>query len=289
MSELIKSKGGTMAFQPKLFIGVGQLGCFFTLRETFLHYVPGRGPYGNAVVNGVYQGSVEVRSFHHYNLSQDPDEAFAKATEAAAKMGMVLSTTRASLQDELNEIKRASAEQREESERLQRERNERWEAERAAQAARWAMEEADLLAAGRIPFGRDAGEHFSDIDPGYLGWMVFKREQFEEGSILRRTADLIATEYRHLLLPEPTNQNYIGEVGKRIEFEATVVRDYAMHGDWGTTHLVTLVTNDGACVLAKGGWTQVIGAKVRVKATVKRLDEYKGQNQTVVNRVKELA
>ena len=58
-------------------------GAFYTLRETYLHrtYVPGDGPGGNAVVNGVYQGTVleEVRSFHHFNLSTDADEAFAKA------------------------------------------------------------------------------------------------------------------------------------------------------------------------------------------------------------------
>lgn len=96
-------------FVPTLFIGVGELGCFFTLRETYLHAVPGPGPMGNAVVNGVYQGSFEVRSYHVKNLSQDPDEAFEKAQEASERMGLKLTTSRDSLREEMNAIHRANA------------------------------------------------------------------------------------------------------------------------------------------------------------------------------------
>lgn len=97
-------------FVPHLFIGVGLTGAYFTLRMTNLRYIPGEGPMGNAIVNGVYQGTVEVGSEHLFNLSQDADEAFEKA-QAAQEMALRLSSTRESLDQEMREIQRATAEQ----------------------------------------------------------------------------------------------------------------------------------------------------------------------------------
>jgi hypothetical protein len=49
---------------------------------------------------------------------------------------------------------------------------------------------------------------------------------------------------------------------------------------------VTMATPERACLLAKGKFNAQVGEKLKIKATVKRHDEYKGQPQTVVNRVK---
>jgi len=73
-------------FKPSLFIDIGADNHFYTLRETYLHTTYVRpGEMGNAIVNGVYQGTIaeEVRSFHHFNLSQNPEDAIAKAKSFA--------------------------------------------------------------------------------------------------------------------------------------------------------------------------------------------------------------
>ena len=91
-----------------LYIGVGEKNCFFTLRECSTeNRHDGDG--------GIY--SVEI---HHHvqNLSTDADEAFAKALDVSARTGIELISTRDRLADEMNEIRRASAEQVAERERF---------------------------------------------------------------------------------------------------------------------------------------------------------------------------
>ena len=48
-------------FIPSLFIGIGETGALFTLRETYEHVYYGRGE----VVNGVFNGTVERLSLIH--------------------------------------------------------------------------------------------------------------------------------------------------------------------------------------------------------------------------------
>lgn len=155
-------------FRPVLFIDIGAHNHFFTLRETYLHtrYVPGDGPMGNAVVNGVYQGAVEyeVRSFHHQNLAQEPAEAFAKATALAEAMGLELDASEADLGQRLADIRRATAEELEERKRAQAEREARWAAERAErEAAKRAM-----IRDGRFPYGVHEGKPFAEVPVGLI-------------------------------------------------------------------------------------------------------------------------
>ena len=99
-----------MAFVPHLYIGVGETGAFFTLRETYLH---------ERYANGCRY--TEVRSFHHFNLSQDADEAFEKARAFAERNLIQLNTTREQLTEQMRDIQRANAEELERRERAARE------------------------------------------------------------------------------------------------------------------------------------------------------------------------
>jgi hypothetical protein len=89
---------------------------------------------------------------------------------------------------------------------------------------------------------------------------------------------------------QEVDAGYWGEVGKRAEFEATVVsvRNIEVEGGYGPTisRLTKLRTPAGHDITT---WTDAfsehdIGKVVVVKATVKRHEMYRGRHQTTVNR-----
>ncbi|CAO77798.1 hypothetical protein [Pseudomonas virus Yua] len=244
---------------------------------------------GNAVVNGVYQGSFEVRSCHVKNLSQDPDEAFEKAQEASERMGLKLTTSRDSLREEMNAIHRANAAELERREREQKEREDRWAAERAAE------EEAkrQTILGGKFAFGPYVGKEFHEAPRGYISWLIDTLPDFEEGGLMRLTAQEVARRVPHLALPKPKPGLYVGEPKKRQTFDVTVVRRYSFARDaWNgygieTVHIITMIDKaTGACLVAKSGaFYAEEGEELKIKATVKEHAEYRGQAQTVVQRI----
>lgn len=262
-----------MKFTPHLFIGIGETFAMFTLRETYLHefYSGGRMHY-------------EVRSHHHWNLATTPDEAFRKATEDANQLGLVLTSTREGIEKELREIKRASADELERRAQAAAAQKAEWEADRAARAAQWAREDADMLAAGRYPFGRLKGEEFG-IDIGYMNWVINKRAEFEDESIMAKMATRMIELYPEAILPKPQNKHW-GAVGKRAEVHGTVIScRYFDRQDGSGFHITNFVTDDGALLVAFGSFEADAGDKITIKATVKRHDDYKGEAQTIVNRI----
>lgn len=276
-------------YQPKLMIGIGQNNHFFTLRETYLHYIPGPGPFGNSVLNGVYQGTTVVRSHHLFNLSQSPEEAIEKAREHAKMIGMPLvSVDSVALRGQLDEIVRATAEQQEARRVADAEQAAKWAAQRAEYDRKWNEINGDLIRYGYFPLilRRYAACPFEEADVGYLSWLMDNVETFEAGSVIHAVAEKLLAEYSHLRLPKADLSKLVGKVGERREFEVTVIRVMQFDGMWGPVALVTMVDAEGACIMAKGGWAADVGTKLKIKATVKAHDEYKGQAQTVVNRVK---
>lgn len=281
-----------MAYQPVVYIDIGATGAFFTLRETYEHvkHIPGEGAFGNAVINGVYQGGVEkeIRSFHHFNLSQNPDEAFAKAQAYADANAIKLDSTRDGLAESLRDIQRANAEEIARREAHYTALREQWEAERKLNELRL----FDVVAAGYLPIGNHSGKAFHDAPVSYINWLIAARETFEVGSLLRAIADAVAEDCSDLLLPVADKHAIVGtEIGERVELTATVVRVASYDTDFGRKYITTLVTNDDnkACVVVKStSFCRDVGTVVHFKATVKEVSDYKGQTQTVVQRVKVL-
>ena len=280
-------------FRPVLFIDIGAHQHFFTLRETYLHtrYVPGDGPMGNAVVNGVYQGAVEyeVRSFHHQNLSQEPAEAFAKATALAEAMGLELDASEADLGQRLADIRRATAKELERRNQEQAEREARWAEERAAR------EEArrQMIREGLFPFGVHEGKKFSEMDCGYINWIARKAQDFEPGSLMRAVADELLVNHRALLLPEPTRGAFWKSEGVRAVTNVTVTRVNSFtrakfNAPWlsEVVYIVTMVADSGECLVSKGtSFVPEVGERFTIKCTVKEHGWYGDQAQTVVQRI----
>lgn len=274
-------------FIPSLYISVGETGAFFTLRETYEHIQYGRGE----ICNGVFTGTVEVsvRSFHHFNLSQDPDEAIAKAQAYSEQMGVKLSTTRDKLVSEMRDIQRATAEQLNERRIKEEQRQAEWDAQREE----YIKERNAKIASGVFTFGPFAGKKFEEAPRGYLTWLMDKASEFEEGSVIRLTADSILRLVPHLALPKPDKTAIVGQPKQRMTFDVTVVSSRhftrAAFSGYGVevvyvTTMVDKATN--AClVIFSGAFSPEEGEELKIKATVKDHDEYKGQAQTIVQRV----
>lgn len=261
-----------MSFIPYLFVGVGETGAYFTLRETYLHvwYI---GSSANK----------EVRSFHHFNLSQDADEAFEKAKAYADANAIRLKTSREELDIEMRNIKRMKAEEIAEREARMRQA----EAEALAYKIERHQAAMRMIEEGKYPIGRYRDSAFTEAPVRYINWLIGAKGEFEEGTIIKALAEAVAERCAHLLLPVADKNKTYGEVGKRVDFEATVVAKYAFDGYYGVTYIVNTVTPNGECIVYKGGsFAPEVGEKVKAKATVKEHAEYRGQMQTVVQRVK---
>jgi hypothetical protein len=97
---------------------------------------------------------------------------------------------------------------------------------------------------------------------------------------------------------------HIGEVGKRIELTVRYERTHSWDGLYGPTQLVRFDHEGSALVWKTSGWLPGVdvahvdgweaqrpmpeGAVLRIRATVKKHDEYRGGRQTVLTRVKVL-
>lgn len=83
---------------------------------------------------------------------------------------------------------------------------------------------------------------------------------------------------------------WIGNVGDKIEFEGTIVMWRIVHSDFGSNNLIAVKTADNNVIkmFTKAQWTEGVdeGSKVKIKAAVKKHEEYNGRHETLVNRPK---
>jgi hypothetical protein len=265
----------------KLFISIGKDQFFFTLRETYVHefYIGGKR-------------FTETRSFHHFNLSQNADEAWSKANEASERFGLPLSGSRENLTEEMDKITRATAEQLAERERQRI----AWEEDRKAQRDAELARKIDMINSGVFAFGPHCGVKFVECpDVTYLEWYVNKRDDFEADSLPRLTADAIFRFAADRLPPKPDARATVGVVGERIDVPVTVLRVVRFFRDsfsgYGqeACYITTMVTDDRVCVVVRSGaFNPDVGDSFKLRGTVKSHELYKGQMQTVLQRVKVL-
>jgi uncharacterized protein (DUF3820 family) len=265
-------------FNPKLFISIGSTGAMFTLRETYRYeyFAGGAKRY-------------ETRSFHHFNLGQDPDQAFTKAIAASLKMGVMLGTSREQLDADLRNIKRMNKEQREERDRMIAENNERM----AREYEQYKITQRDSFDNGIMSFGAHKGKHIDEVPDSYLRWLVEQIDEFEEGSILRYAAERIKFKYTERLVDDFDPNAVIGKIGERIETEIKVIKktgfyrqSFSGFGD-EYVYVITMQTPDRTCVVSMSpSFKLEEGTVAKIKGTVKDHKEYKGQMQTIINRVK---
>ena len=270
-----------MSFVPSLFIGIGETNAFFTLRETYLHeqWVGGQGGYMDK----------SVRSFHHFNLSQNSAEAFEKAKIYSEQMCIELKTSIEDLDQQTRDIKKASAEQLAERAAKFKAQQEEYEAAYRERV----LERAAKIASGVFVFGPYQGQPFAEAPRGYLSWMMDKCESFEEGSVLRLTTESVLKLVPHLALPKPDKTATVGEPKKRQTFDVIVIgtrhffKDSFSGFGQEICYVTTMVDKEtNACLVCfSGAFSPKEGEEFKMKATVKDFSEYNGQAQTIVQRV----
>jgi hypothetical protein len=81
--------------------------------------------------------------------------------------------------------------------------------------------------------------------------------------------------------------DYVGAIGERIEFEATLVFVMGFDGFYGTTWINVMRDGDNNVIAYKGSaCLGKQGDMLKIKGTVKEHALYKGAKQTVINRPK---
>lgn len=270
-------------FKPYLYIDIGKTGALFTLRETYLHeiYIPSEGDFGGSILNGVYQGTVEteVRSFHHKNLGQKPEDAFRKASEYAIQSGLHLNTKLDTLEDDLRKIKHRSAEDI--TNALKRQ---------AIQATEFFERYRDryILSPRKFHSGKYAGKTVWEVwekDFQYVEWVAENTSYDSQKSFLQAFLD-------GRELPYVPESHYVGEIDSKVDsIYAEVVRfasydstDY--YGNHCTKHIITFKVNEGDLLV----WFTTSSKfdedfKGNIKFTIKNHQKYEGIKQTIVNRV----
>lgn len=89
--------------------------------------------------------------------------------------------------------------------------------------------------------------------------------------------------------PATKPSQHVGKVGDKIECDVTCNRVYTTEGMYGTTGIHNMTDEDGNVLVwfATGSTTWLTeGSKFRIKGTITRHNDYKGQNQTALTRVK---
>ena len=253
-------------FSDYLFIGIGETGAYFTLRQAWME----------KTVTGFF-----LRSCHVRNLSQDADEALEKATKYAEAIGYKLDARKDVMVQEMRDINRMNAAQR--AAREERIKAEEAQAEAAQQA--WIELCKTDIANGIYPIGAHRTSRFESAPISYRDWLMKSRETFEADSVLRMMADAVYARFSDEMLPVADIDATAGDVGKRDVFDVTVVRVTGYMGAYGYVTIVIMVTDGGACMVSKGAFTAQVGNKMTIKATVKAHQRYNDQMQTVVQRV----
>ena len=278
-------------FQPKLFIGVGLKNHYFTLRETYAHPVKGEGDFGGAVVNGEYQGFFEVRSFHHQNLSQNSKEAYEKAIEISENLGLLLDASESAMEEQLAEIHKRNREQMEAARKAEEKEKEEYLALKAEQH----QQDLEKIKSGIIPIGKHFGKKFQEVDRTYLNWLIKNMDNFDKESIIFKLAEAVKETMPEMEYPEPKKDLHIGEIKQRLTLNVFVSKSFGVevpdnysYAGMKLLYITTMIDVDsGACIVVmSSSFSAKEGTNIKIVGTVKEHSEYKGQAQTILQRVK---
>lgn len=165
----------------------------------------------------------------------------------------------------------------------------------------WEREALMMVADDLWPFGKNKGQSILDAENGYLLWWA---EQPVDGSTSHPAAALIdrckgialernlyakrdqaKAERETRWAADAARSGWIGDVGERMTFEATVEFIKEFEGDYGFTYLRKLRTEAGDVIVYWG--SAEMGDKgdvVKFDARIKKHDEFRDTKQTVVNR-----
>lgn len=254
-------------FTPHLYIGIGLTGAYFTLREAFLSET---------------HGYETVSSGHHFNLSQDADEALEKATFCAIQMGLPLKADINTMKQEMRDISRATAE----SEAARKRKLEEQQEEFLARHELYIADLRKILHEGRYAIGRYKGLPFDAASIAYINWLARILKDTECTDILTEQAEAAIAACPHKILPVPKKKGFFGNIDERITIPVTIIRNISVDNMYGKSYIVTMIDdNNGLCFVSMGAFNPTVGDKMTIKGRIKSHDTYKEQDQTRLQRI----
>jgi hypothetical protein len=161
------------------------------------------------------------------------------------------------------------------------ERRAAYEAERAARAADFEIIHADLIKRARAVTDIEAkGGFIADVIMGGLSGRFISDKAI--AAVTKAVAEL---ERR-----AAWNSQYLGTVGKRETFTAEVDRISYYEGGFGIVWIITMRDEAGNAIVSKSAsFYAERGERLTFKATIKEHSDFRGEKQTVVQRIKRAA
>lgn len=262
-----------MSNQEHYVIRTGRKNGYYTLWLAF----PEKDAYGNDRWGFLYER----------NLPRDKEKAQARAKELAKNAGRPLREENDL--PPLTDFARQTAGEAEAARLAIAAERERYNLNAEREALRDAIADAAM---GLLPFGPYAGKRVEDAPAKWLTWFARAAEVPEGNRVAEFTKDLLNVAYPHLLLPEPNPKKTLGNPKERLTLVVTVIRRADIlasgyNGEDTVLYVTTMVTDDGTCVVVKSGFWKggEPGERITIKGTVKEHGEYKGQAQTLLQRV----
>lgn len=257
------------------YVGTGELNRMFTLRHQYEELVT------YTTLDGGTKTIVVLRDIYLQNLSTDK----AKAVQAAELLGYEVEEPLFTL------------------EQIERLNNSRCEEARLASEYRDRVTQQEKLDGElarvkelRFPFGRDTGFTLdfliNEKGEGWAGyWMKQGREEDATATITALGA-VLETNYPEIarvtfFSDKGNGKYYVGE-GRQKDVKVTCVACYGFDGVYGYTYIEKFVTETGellmymgsACLSTKKGDALVIDFGIKTR------EEYEGEHQTRIQRVK---
>lgn len=143
----------------------------------------------------------------------------------------------------------------------------------------------DDLNEGIMPIGNYKGLPLAELPIDYINWVKNNIKIFEDDKIMSRVAEAISKlEVKEL--PQPNGETTWGAKGERDEVDVTVLSVMQIPTKLGSTTLIRMVSDDGAEIVNfSKSFKSEVGDRLRIKATVKDHEFYKGSIQTKVSRM----
>lgn len=243
-------------------ISTGKLSAMYTLKAYFEQDIKlNRG------------GTIETATIKGYqyiqNLSTDKEKALEKAQLITGTDSIKFCAP-----EDLNEYQEGLAEEKRAIEKAKQEAKEKK-----------LKDQMLLVDLGIYPF---TGQKFADFTVKTINqWL----EMTGLEGIALYIQEHIKNNYKHLALPKPTKSTPWGNEKERKSFKATVtaviVFDSFDYRGWPTKKAITkFVTDDGYLLTTFTDCPGLVGDTVTGKGTVKKFEEYKGEHQTIIQRVK---
>lgn len=140
-----------------------------------------------------------------------------------------------------------------------------------------------------MPIGCHFGKPLNSIPRSYMQWLVYKADlcEIDAEESMHKVAFVAQWIRDNIEVPEITESDWVGQVGEKIEIEVSVDSVRSVNGYYGMTYLYKLIDSSGNDLTWFASRNALEGlTNIKIKATVKKHDQYNGRKQTVLTRVK---